>query len=70
MQISRHWRLNSQRYRLQGIRYEDGKVSLQDRPKRSDNLEEPNPYAKTKLDQVARPQPVGIEGGKKTKEAA
>ena len=24
MQISRHWRLNAQRYRLQGVRYENG----------------------------------------------
>jgi hypothetical protein len=32
MQISRHWRLNSQRYRLQGVRYENGTVSLQSRP--------------------------------------
>jgi hypothetical protein len=32
MQISRHWRLNAQRYRLQGIRYENGEVSLQIRP--------------------------------------
>ncbi len=32
MQISRHWRLNSQRYRLQGVRYENGEVSLQSRP--------------------------------------
>lgn len=32
MQISRHWRLNAQRYRLQGVRYENGEVSLQDRP--------------------------------------
>lgn len=32
MQISRHWRLNSQRYRLQGVRYENGQVSLQARP--------------------------------------
>ncbi len=32
MQISRHWRLNSQRYRLQGVRYENGSVSLQSRP--------------------------------------
>ena len=31
MQISRHWRLNAQRYRLEGYRYEDGTVSLQDR---------------------------------------
>lgn len=32
MQISRHWRLNNQRYRLEGVRYADGRVSLQPRP--------------------------------------
>lgn len=32
MQISRHWRLNPLRYRLQGVRYENGAVSLQARP--------------------------------------
>lgn len=32
MQISRHWRLNPQRYRLQGVRYGNGEVSLQSRP--------------------------------------
>lgn len=32
MQISRHWRLNPLRYRLQGVRYENGMVSLQARP--------------------------------------
>jgi hypothetical protein len=32
MQISRHWRLNSQRYRLQGVHYENGAYSLQSRP--------------------------------------
>jgi len=32
MQISRHWRLNSQRYRLQGVRYENGEIRLQARP--------------------------------------
>ena len=32
MQISRHWRLNSQRYRLQGVRYTTGQLSLQSRP--------------------------------------
>jgi hypothetical protein len=31
MQISRHWRLNAQRYRLEGVRLEDGSVSLQNR---------------------------------------
>ncbi len=32
MQISRHWRLNAVRYRLQGVRYENGETSLQNRP--------------------------------------
>lgn len=32
MQISRHWRMNAQRYRLEGVRYENGEVSLQVRP--------------------------------------
>jgi hypothetical protein len=32
MQISRHWRMNSQRYRLEGVRYGNGHVSLQARP--------------------------------------
>lgn len=31
-QITRHWRLNPKRYRLEGIRYETGEVSLQNRP--------------------------------------
>jgi hypothetical protein len=31
MQISRHWRMNSQRYRLHGVRYQNGEVSLQAR---------------------------------------
>ncbi|MBC7813775.1 MAG: hypothetical protein H7175_21640 [Burkholderiales bacterium] len=32
MQISRHWRLKPQRYRLEGVRYENGEVCLQERP--------------------------------------
>ena len=32
MQISRHWRLNSQRYRLEGVRLQNGDVRLQNRP--------------------------------------
>ncbi len=32
MQISRHWRMNNQRYRLEGVRYENGSVQLQPRP--------------------------------------
>jgi hypothetical protein len=36
MQISRHWRMNSQRYRLEGVRYPNGEVSLQGRPASTD----------------------------------
>jgi hypothetical protein len=36
MQISRHWRLNSLRYRLQGVRQENGQVSLQRRTVRDE----------------------------------
>ena len=32
MQISRHWRLNPQRYRLEGFRNANGNLSLQPRP--------------------------------------
>ena len=32
MQISRHWRMNANRYRLVGVRYENGDVSVQNRP--------------------------------------
>ena len=32
MQIARHWRLNPVRYRLQGVRYENGTMSLHARP--------------------------------------
>ena len=28
MQISRHWRMKAQRYRLEGVRYKNGRVSL------------------------------------------
>jgi hypothetical protein len=38
MQITRHWRMNAQRYRLEGVRYQTGEVSLQARPiRRSDD---------------------------------
>jgi hypothetical protein len=36
MQISRHWRMNSLRYRLQGVRLQNGQVSLQARPTQTD----------------------------------
>lgn len=28
MQITRHWRMNNQRYRLEGVKHSDGQVSL------------------------------------------
>jgi hypothetical protein len=54
MQISRHWRLNSQRYRLQGVRYTNGEVSLQERPKpiRLDDTTE-TPALQPKAEKVA-----------------
>jgi hypothetical protein len=39
MQISRHWRMNAQRYRLEGVRIETGEVSLQARANNSDTQE-------------------------------
>jgi hypothetical protein len=47
MQISRHWRMNPQRYRLQGVRYANGEVSLQARPQ---------PVNEGASDQVHTPQ--------------
>jgi len=32
MQISRHWRLNAQRYRLEGLQHGQEQTSLQERP--------------------------------------
>lgn len=59
MQISRHWRLNSQRYRLQGVRYEDGKVSLQDRPTQVNLEEQPQSSEKQSMAHLAR-KPVAV----------
>ncbi len=39
MQISRHWRMNAQRYRLEGVRVESGEVSLQARTNMTDTQE-------------------------------
>lgn len=39
MQISRHWRMNAQRYRLEGVRVETGEVSLQPRINNTDTQE-------------------------------
>lgn len=31
MQISRHWRMNAQRYRLEGVRYANGAAHMRPR---------------------------------------
>jgi|GEM_PF-1272970 len=45
MQLARHWRLKSQRYRLQGFRYENGEISLQERPYLNKTSKEIKPQA-------------------------
>lgn len=37
MQITKNWRLNSLRYRLEGVRYINGEVKLQARPVMPEN---------------------------------
>lgn len=32
MQVARYWRMKKQNYRLEGVRYMNGAVSLQSRP--------------------------------------
>jgi hypothetical protein len=39
MQISRHWRMNQQRYRLVGVRYENGEADIQARIQLNDEIE-------------------------------
>jgi hypothetical protein len=54
MQISRHWRLNSQRYRLQGVRYQNGEVSLQARPAPRNHKEN------HKTEQITNESPIAV----------
>ena len=54
MQISRHWRMNSQRYRLQGVRLENGQVSLQGRQPPQPNSEEQTQEVPRALKQDAK----------------
>lgn len=35
MQITRHWRMKPTRYRLEGVRYQDGAVDLQERTRQT-----------------------------------
>lgn len=52
MQISRHWRIKSQRYRLEGVRYENGEISLQTRPA---------PQVETRKPQTKELQPIRVD---------
>lgn len=83
MQISRHWRMNPQRYRLQGVRYANGEVSLQARPQPVNETSRsllPSKKgifsgqecaAKTVIDTVANESALGaVEGGRRGKETA
>ena len=54
MQISRHWRMNSQRYRLEGVRYANGAVSLQARPAR---VEDETEHATERVEKSAEKLP-------------
>ena len=54
MQISRHWRMNSQRYRLQGVRLENGQVSLQGRQQPQLNNQEQTQETPRALKQDAK----------------
>jgi hypothetical protein len=58
MQISRHWRLNSQRYRLEGVRYVNGEVRLQARPVPCGDVRDEKPT------QVQAQQRVTVSAGK------
>lgn len=57
MQISRHWRLNAQRYRLEGFRTANGEVSLQNRPAiptdKPETHTETEPVVMTRIEDVA-----------------
>jgi hypothetical protein len=56
MQISRHWRMSSQRYRLEGVRYQTGELSLQVRPTpRSESPREGEPRSQPTEVKVAVP---------------
>ena len=56
MQISRHWRMNAQRYRLEGVRYGDDTVSLQGRPVSASDERQAEPERKADHDGVEAPQ--------------
>ena len=55
MQISRHWRLNAQRYRLEGFRHSSGEVSLQARPGSDEAVQELHSVAEQREEAAASP---------------
>jgi hypothetical protein len=42
MQVPRFWRMKTQRYRLTGVRYDNGKVQLIDRPNMTVDMDTAN----------------------------
>jgi hypothetical protein len=58
MQISRHWRLNAQRYRLEGFRNPNGQVSLQPRP-----AIQPGAQAETVKEETSTHNKVAVAAG-------
>ena len=59
MQISRHWRLNAQRYRLEGFRNANGQVSLQPRPAIQTNGQQIEEIKEENADRIQVAVPVG-----------
>ena len=59
MQISRHWRLNAQRYRLEGFRNSNGQVSLQPRPAIQTNEQQTEENREENLNRSKIAVPVG-----------
>jgi hypothetical protein len=58
MQISRHWRIKSQRYRLEGVRYQNGDISLQNRPVSHSEAERRTELDTQETHAVRQPLPV------------
>jgi hypothetical protein len=59
MQISRHWRLNAQRYRLEGFRNPNGQVSLQPRPAIQANEQNTEEHKEENVNRTNIAVPVG-----------
>ncbi|PJF41022.1 MAG: hypothetical protein D6737_09260 [Chloroflexi bacterium] len=59
MQISRHWRLKQQRYRLEGVRYANGNVNLQARPKSCQDQQDQESTSSVKQKNVEK-EPIAL----------